>query len=380
MSELCQITPISAFMSTNLNSKIECFQQLGQRIMRMLGHPIINVEIHPDQLYDAISMAVEFFTKYAGYTQEFLVFDSNLYEPNKGLRLDHLFTVANSGFTLSQRLNSPPVPNPDFTASIPDALYISLSAVPQSYFSSSSSLSASVPSGGIEVLQIVDSSIYAELTSYNSDLVNVFRQAPQKTISVQCEDIEQATSFNNAFDYDVMDYRKVISVTDFEEGSTTGINTLFTLEQTLAQQTYFSYALGNYGFDLLSWHVMKDWIDTREKLLAIRRDLHFDERTQYLKLYPQPKHSRFYGVLTCYVERPIRDVIKEKWVLEYSVALAKVMWGRILTKITNVALPGGGNFSGEMILSEGLKEKEALETMLIEGGYGDFAPTTMIIG
>jgi len=85
-------------------------------------------------------------------------------------------------------------------------------------------------------------------------------------------------------------------------------------------------------------------------------------------------------VLTCYVERPIRDVIKEKWVLEYSVALAKVMWGRILTKITNVALPGGGNFSGEMILSEGLKEKEALETMLIEGGYGDFAPTTMIIG
>ena len=50
------------------------------------------------------------------------------------------------------------------------------------------------------------------------------------------------------YDYDVMDYRKVMSVTDFEEGSNTGINTLFTLEQTLAQQTYFSYAMGNYGF------------------------------------------------------------------------------------------------------------------------------------
>jgi hypothetical protein len=91
-------------MSTNLNSKIECFQQLGERIMRMLGHPIINVEIHPDQLYDSISMAVEFFTKYAGYTQEYLIFDSNLYETNKGIRLDHLFTVANTGFTLSQKL------------------------------------------------------------------------------------------------------------------------------------------------------------------------------------------------------------------------------------------------------------------------------------
>jgi hypothetical protein len=29
-----------------------------------------------------------------------------------------------------------------------------------------------------------------------------------------------------------MDYRKVVDVTEFEEGSTTGINTLFTLEQT----------------------------------------------------------------------------------------------------------------------------------------------------
>jgi hypothetical protein len=182
------------------------------------------------------------------------------------------------------------------------------------------------------------------------------------------------------FDYDTMDYRKVISVTDFEEGSNQGINTLFTLEQTLAQQTYFSYAMGNYGFDLLSWHTMKDWIDTREKLLAIRRDIHFDARTQYLKFYPQPKNTRFYGVISCYVERPIRDLIKEKWVLEYSVALAKVMWGRILTKITGVSLLGGGNFSGDTILAEGLKEKETLETMLVEGGFGDFAPISLIVG
>ena len=50
------------------------------------------------------------------------------------------------------------------------------------------------------------------------------------------------------------------------------------------------------------------------------------------------------------------------------------MWGRILTKITGVSLLGGGNFSGDTILAEGNKEKEALELLLIEGGYGDFAP------
>ena len=374
MSELCQITPISAFMSTNLNSKIECYQQLGERIMRMLGHPIINVEIHPDQLYDAISMAVEFFTKYAGYTREYLIFDSNLYEPNKGLRLDHLFTVVNTGFTLSQRLAEPARSNPDFTVDIPKSLYVSLTSIPQSYFSGSSSLSSAVASDGIYEMQVIDDAAYREFINYNPSLSSAFKMSPQRVISSQCQPVANAVQYNNMFDYDVMDYRKVISVTDFEEGSTTGINTLFTLEQTLAQQTYFSYAMGNYGFDLLSWHTMKDWIDTREKLLAIRRDLHFDPRTQYLKMYPQPKNTRFYGVVSCYVERPIRDIIKEKWVLDYSIALAKVMWGRILTKITGVSLLGGGNFSGDTILAEGNKEKEALELLLIEGGYGDFAP------
>ncbi len=380
MSNLCEITPISAFMSTNLNSKIECFQQLGARIMRMLGHPIINVEVHPDQLYDAISMAVEFFTKYAGYTREYLIFDSNLYEPNKGLRLDHLFTVANSGFSLTQRLAPPARSNPDFTVDIPTALYVSLTAIPQSYFSGSSSLSSAVASDGIYEMQVIDKEAYDEFVNYSPVLSGLFKMSPQRKISSQCETIENAVQYNNMFDYDAMDYRKVMSVTDFEEGSTTGINTLFTLEQTLAQQTYFSYAMGNYGFDLLSWHTMKDWIDTREKLLAIRRDLHFDPRTQYLKMYPQPKNTRFYGVVSCYVEKPIRDIIKEKWVLEYSIALTKVMWGRILTKITGVSLLGGGNFSGDTILNEGIKEKEALEQFLIEGGYGDFEPPIFLVG
>ena len=380
MSELCQITPISAFMSTNLNSKIECYQQLGERIMRMLGYPMINVELHPDQLYDAISMSVEFFTKYAGYTQEFLIFDSNLYEPNKGLRLDNLFTVANTGFNLTQKLAEPQRANPDFTADIPDALYVSLTAIPQSYFASSSSLSGAVASDGITELQIIDQAIFSELTAFRPSLSASFKKSPQKTLSVQCQPVQNATTFNNMFDYDVMDYRKVIAVTDFEEGSTNGINTLFTLEQTMAQQTYFSYAMGNYGFDLLSWHTMKDWIETREKMLAIRRDIHFDERTQYFRLMPQPKTARFYGVISCYVERPLRDLIKEKWVLEYAIALSKIMWGRILTKINGVSMLGGGTLNGDGVLSEGISEKEKLETFLIEGGYGDFAPIAFSMG
>lgn len=381
MSDLCQITPVSAFMSTNLNSQIECYQRLGQRILRTLGHPTISVEVHPDALYENISIAVEFFTKYAGYTKEFLIFDSNLYERNKGLRLDHLFTVANTGYTASEILQNRKIgPDPDFVADIPDPLYISLSSIPLTYFATASSLSSAVPADGIVPMQLINASTYFELTAFSPDLITLFKETPRQTFTIACEPQSDVTSFNNMFDYDAMDYRKVIDVIDFEEGSTTGANTLFTLEQTLAQQTYFSYGLGNFGFDLLSWQTMKDWQDTREKLLAIRRDMHFDNRTQYLKLYPQPKNTRFYGVISCYVERPIRDIIKEQWVYQYSLALTKIVWGRILTKINSVQLLGGGMFNGDSVLNEGTTEKKELETLLMEGGYGDFDPPMMFLG
>jgi len=382
MSSLCTITPVSAFMSTNLSSKIDCFQELGARILRMLGHPMINVELHPDQLYDSISMACEFFTKYAGYTKEYLVFNSNLYERDKGIRLDYLYTISNTGFTLSEKLNPPTIPNPDFEINFRENLYVSLSDISYNYFLSSSALSASIPTDGITMLQVLNESSFAQLTAFNPNLSNLFRISPQQSFSIQCEQVEKVNKINNMFDYDVMDYRKVIDVIDFEEGSSSGISQLFSMEQTLAQQTFYSYAMGNFGFDLLSWHTVKDWQDTREKLLAIRRDIHFDNRTQYLRFYPQPKEtSSFVGVLECYVERPLRDIIKEKWVLEYSVALSKVMWGRILTKINGVNLLGGGTLNGGEILAEGNADKERLETMLMEGtgGFGSVDPIMMFV-
>ena len=73
------ITPITAFQSTNLNSKIDSFKRLGERISRTLGAPLVNLEVHHDQLFENISIACEMFAKFAGYTEEILVFDSDLY-------------------------------------------------------------------------------------------------------------------------------------------------------------------------------------------------------------------------------------------------------------------------------------------------------------
>jgi hypothetical protein len=184
-----------------------------------------------------------------------------------------------------------------------------------------------------------------------------------------------------------MDYRKVIDIFNFEEGTSDGVNTLFTIEQTLAQQTYFSYAMGNYGFDLISWYTLKNWLEVREKLLAIRRSFTFDPRTQTLVFYPPPhtpgSSGRFWGTVACYVERPLRDVIKEPWVFQYALALSKIAVGSVRGKYQNTTLFGGGSINFNDLLSQGLEEKKKLEDQLFTGaspGMGDAMPPMFFVG
>ena len=418
----CTISPISGFQSTNLNNRIDTFNRLGDRILRSLGYPTINVEVHRDQLFENISIATEYFTKFAGYTREYLIFDSNLYVKNYGIKLDHLFTFDPGSDDSIINVNK------DFTKEInlsADQSFICLSAIPQTFFDSVSSLSG-VITNGIEVGEVISGAVYDQLINYEtSDEVNSIGESiigftfevgqagtsilsgmfqPQVPhdftvagsvsgtptrvgIDQNPPDIYNRSSYKfiNSFDYDVMDYRKVIDVRNFTEGSTTGINTLFTIEQTLAQQTYFSYAMGNYGFDLVSWYTLKNWLETREKLVAIERTYSFDPRTQLLRMYPQPGSSndnvRFYGVIDCYVERPIRDVIKELWVYQYSLALTKILVGRIRGKYAGTNLFGGGALNAD-ILSEGLTEKAQLEELLYTGapGQGDADPPLFFVG
>jgi hypothetical protein len=316
---------------------MDSYERVGQRICRTLGAPMINLEIHEDQLNEFISIAAEMFTRFAGYTREYLVFDSDLYEKDKGIRLDVLFS-------LSRDFNS--------------------------------RLEIENPNKDISKAYTIGKMVIGDPNS-----PWIYQVAKQNSVGKEVLDLM------NSYDYLMDSYRKVISVTDFEEGSTTGVNTLFTIEQTMAQQTYFSYSMGNYGFDLISWYVLKNWLETREKTLALRRDIQFDDRTQYMRITPQPKMgsspSRFYGAVSCYVERPLSDIIKEPWVYQYATALTKIAIGNVRGKYTGTALFGGGIINYNDLLSQGLKEKDTLEQLLYTGasaGMGSSEPILMMVG
>jgi len=389
--ERCEITPISAFQSSNLSSKIVSFDKLGDRILRSLGYPAINVEVHRDQLFDNISIACEMFSKFAGYTREYLIFDSNLYIPNYGLKLDTLFTARSNQSYLEQiknRQNPNATQNPLFSKYVDNqkTVFVANSSIPAQYFTMVTNLSATL-SAGIYANTVFTLSSYEYILSVAPSLQPYFTRSATYNITQLGSEISSPNPvYLNSFDYDVMDYRKVIAIVDMEEGSTSGINTLFTIEQTLAQQTYFSYAMGNYGFDLISWYVLKDWLKNREKLLATKPSWDFDDRTQIMRLYPQPQTSQgqkiqYYAVIQCYVERPLRDIIKEQWVYQYSLALTKIVLGRIRGKFTNTTLFGGGLVNANM-LEEGIQEKQELEKKLYEGapGFGDNEPPMFFVG
>ena len=410
MALACTIQPLSAFLSTNLNSKVETYDRLGDRIKRSLGYPLVSLEIHTDQLRENIQIAVEYFTKYAGFTREFLIFDSNMYEKNKGIRLDLLYTLANTNLSTNARKvagTNPLGPGPEFIGSTPESVYVSTSSILSGNFletkfpvftGDTSVLSGSLSGtfttngggqNGIEKFELFDQTLVSTITSLQTtegsllgqSLSGIFTKTTRQTLTQQGS-ASDATNYQNVFDYDIMDYRKVVDVTEFEEGSNTGINTLFTLEQTLAQQTYFSYAMGNYGFDLVSWYTLKNWIDTREKMLSLRRDISFDPRTQYMQIYPQPGSDRFYGVVSCYIEKPIRSVIMEQWIYEYALALTMITIGRVRGKFGSVSLLGGGALNYDL-LQEGQQKKAELEQKLMDGaspGLGDTDPTMFFVG
>ena len=283
------VLPANYRGGTTLNPQITSYDTLSVRIQHQLGAPLINLEISDEQIYDNITDAIEYFTKWAGYTEEYLVFDSRLYKQGVGINVGDLFTKSFEMRT-----------------------------------SGVSSLSAS-------------------------------------------------------YDYDLASQRKVIDVFEFSKGEDTGINTLFTMEQAMAQQIYSSYMVGNFGFDLITWEVLKGFIDTRNKVLAMTDQFRFDYRTQLLRLIPEPRDIHTYlGVVGCYLERPIKDLIRERWVQKYALALTKIAIARVREKYTGTNLFGGGSVNAGL-LGEGIKEKETLEQELMNN-MQDSAPPTFFLG
>ena len=444
------LTAGSHLYSTYLASTVNGYQRLADRITYSLGYPIVNLELHGNQIFTNIALAVEMFSKFAGYTHEHLVVDSSKYTQGKGLDISKLFTLTpeltatyttDVEVTVATSTIIPTVTSASFTSS--DTGFISLfefdtddiTVDPSEYTFTmiladgnahvAKSLVVCVSSGnmaasGVDVSLTQYGDVFTTTTSMfdisaipgDSSEANSFSDplcTYTNSVSVGIvldSNVTQAGSVNASrndtlsdqttvdqltatspiigrFDSLTRQNRKVIDVHSYDESTSSSLNTLFTIEQTLAQQSYFSYAMGNYGFDLISWYILKQWLETRSRMLSTKRYFTFNDRTQHLIMIPEPKAGeQFYGVLSCYVEKHIRDLIKEPWVYQYAAALTKITLGRVRTKFGSAQLFGGTTLDGG-ILAEGLEEKKELETLIFKGaspGFGDAEPPMFFVG
>jgi hypothetical protein len=283
--------------STTFNSKVKTYDYLAQRVRRTLGEPLIQIEVSSEQIYEFIDIAIEYFTKFAGEDEEYLVFRSDLYVKGVGLPIGSLFNTT------------------------PD--------------------------------------MYNQETSLRST---------------------SGVSLSASYDYDMGDYRRIIDVFSFEQGSNNGVNTLFTIENTIAQQAYFGHLLGNVGYDLVTWQALKTWIDTRDKLLGLTPYLRFNPYDQVLKIFPEPNQQTIYfGLIGCKIQKPLKHLVQQLWVYKYTLALTKIAVGHVRTKFSGTNLFGGQTVNGTDIMRQGEKEKDELEKE-ITTDLIDRAPTNFFVG
>lgn len=418
ITNVCEITPIEAYMSTNLNSKLASYNDVATRILNMLGYPSVGVtELHRDQIYEAISIAVETYTKYCGQSEEVLVFDSRLYKENHGIRLDQLCTIASveachETDSIERAVNRGPdqmlvdnkdvyvtrVPIPAIDYYISEKEFELLSAncerADKELLCHLKDMSRRYPDG-IEELSIITGMLYEYLVLRRGYKKEHFKKSKDKVVTeggeklnIYWEDSDLGRQrddlhYAKMYDYDMMDYRKVVDVFDFMEGSSSAMSSLFAFETALAATTYYNYQFSMRGFDLTSWTAMNMWRRDRDKLLATKHTWNFNPYTQYFTLTPQPRkdRERFFGVIHCHVEEPLRNIIKSPWVWRYALALCKIILGGIRSKWSNVSMLGGGTLEGSSLLQQGQEEKKELEQMLIEkNGFGEQAPPTFFFG
>ena len=398
--EICNMKPLEAFMSTDLNNKNKTYEDISERILHFFGYPAVSVsDLHRDQIYDAISMAVERFYKHAGVVKEYLILDSRLYEQNHGIPIDKLCTISGiisrpDDYATKRSAER----GPEQSVKVPDDVYITKDYIyKKDYYLSRSdydTLHKQVPENlkdeidmlwvmsqkypdGIEPLSIISKEFYNYLISkrrYDASMFKqtatdrtpyeqtAFQKSKDKVVTIGGERQEIYTDTeegrvrepiqqNKMFDYDIMDYRKVASVTNYSESGVSSITSLYNFDTSLAQQFFYTNQFNHRSFGLTTWYALHEWRNLYEKMLAVKRGWHFNKDTQYLTLTPQPRMGeRFFGIVECWVEKPLKDVLKEPWVFDYALAVCKEMLGRVRSKWgDSVQMLGGGSLSGNAL-------------------------------
>jgi hypothetical protein len=196
----------------------------------------------------------------------------------------------------------------------------------------------------------------------------------------------------------------VVEVVDYgEPGVSSGINTLFTLDNYLYSQGMYDSLLtpgmgGDYTF--VSYHLARDFLDVVKRYTPMKYNYKYHRYTNTLEIHPAPVGGTWLTLDEGEFESPgfllIRSYMIEgsthidgwssgdsnedfyelDWIFDYASAECKIILGMIRRKFENFVSIGntGVSLDGGDLISEGKEEKERLEETLrleevFDGGF-----------
>ncbi len=225
----------------------------------------------------------------------------------------------------------------------------------------------------------------------------------KKTQSTEVGEVSSYYSYN--YDYGLNRKRKIYGVFSLDNANNTGSyggygsDLLFNFDYALLAST-FGYNLqgsritAGGGYDLVTYHLARSFVEQSKKMLRYI-SYQWDERTQYLKMTPEPPLSQQNGGTCCsssvigaynnqcyligvYVEAPVQELLSTYFVREYTLARAKQVIGNIRSKYGTVTLYGGATLEGSSLVQDGTARIETLMKELRNENYYTAPPSFFV--
>lgn len=199
------------------------------------------------------------------------------------------------------------------------------------------------------------------------------------------------------YDHDLDAIRRVLSVVTMDRMGTfggLGEGVLYGMDYAIAQNLWQGSSLTTnvqgFGFDFTTYELMAQYVEMAKRMMARSYEIHFNPDTQMLRFFPEPPRNEtgtecvencrdICFVAEMYIEKPVRSLLKERWILNYALALTMISLGHVRGKFGQVQLFGGGSLNGNDMLTSGQALLEKMETELLNN-YGDSPPPAFFVG
>ena len=160
------------------------------------------------------------------------------------------------------------------------------------------------------------------------------------------------------------DFIGIINI--FDIGDATSTNNLFNVRYQIALNDLYDLS----RYDLVPFYMNFQNIRMIEEILVGKQPLRFNRHVNriYVDMDWEKINAGDYLVFEVYTKvdpDTYTDVWGDRWLLEYTSALIQIPWGLNLTKFTGLQLPGGVQFNGDGILTQGMEAKQKLEEEMI---------------